>query len=540
MNAAPAYDQLTARALEFEWLADAVRPASAYGERSFAELRPFARGRENEARARALEIERMAAAVPERLDSIADALRNAPDALGAIARASMGEILDDADFLEVQRWCDAVERADALLDGLRAGAGNAGVRAVREALESGRSGKFGFYLADEFEPGLAAARGELQRRQAELDALRGRAIERAARELGRDDLTGDEFVVMRTDLPPVLPRGVRVLRDAPAYVLCALDYGDDDVRALERRDAAAAHAAACEERARAHLSASIRERSGELLAAANACGEIDVSIAAARFSQRYDCRAAEIAGDATLTFEGGRFLPLAVRLEGEGRAFVPLDVDLHDVAALTGPNMGGKSVCLRTCGFVALCAALGLPVPARRARVALFDDVAWLGAGADDDDRAGGLLSSFAREVVRVRDVLERPAQHRLVLLDEFARTTTPAEAKALLVALLERLRALGACGLAATHLAGVAEAAGVRHFAVRGLLGATGSAPPGDLQAALTALAAAMDYSIAEVRGEAAAGSDALELAALLGLDQRLVGQARRHLEENWRSCSR
>ena len=130
--------------------------------------------------------------------------------------------------------------------------------------------------------------------------------------------------------------------------------------------------------------------------------------------------------------------------------------------------MGGKSVALRTCGFVAVCAAFGLPVPAARARLGLFDRIAWLGIGREEP--MGGLLSSFAREVLALKELLTSDAVRLLVLADEFARTTNPREGKALVVALLERLRARGACGLAATHLEGVAEAAGARHFAVRGL----------------------------------------------------------------------
>lgn len=530
MKSAPVCDAATARALGFDWLVDAVRPAGAYGERVFAELRPFSRGCEFEARERAQAVERLARSGDARLDALVDTLRGAPDVSGPVARTSMGEDLDDADFLEIQRWCDAVARTDELLDGIREGAGNDGTRSVRDTLERGRSGRLGFYLADEFDPELAPARAELQRRQAEFDTMRGRAVQRAARALGRDDLTGNEFVVMRASLRSALPGGVRVLRESPTYLLCELDYGEDELSALARRDDAAAVLAACEERARAQLSHAIGERSGELNAAMAALGEIDVLVAAARFSKRYECRPAEIVAGAALAFESARFLPLAVQLDADGRGFAPLDLDLHDVAVLTGPNMGGKSVCLQTCGFVALCAAFGLPVPAVRARVALFDDVSWVGAGIDDEG-AGGLLSSFAREVVRVRDVLGRSAPQRLVLIDEFARTTTPAEAKALLIALLERLRSLHACGLAATHLDGIARAAGVRHFAVRGLHGAAARVREGDLHAALRALAAAMDYSIAEVSDDSARSSDALELAILLGLDDRLVEEARRHL---------
>ena len=249
-------------------------------------------------------------------------------------------------------------------------------------------------------------------------------------------------------------------------------------------------------------------------------------IAAARFSNAFQCAAPVYAEHPELQYRDGRFLSLAIELEREGRAFTPVSVNLDDIAVLTGPNMGGKSVVLRTSGFIALCAAYGLPVPARSATCALFDEVAWLGVGGEDEE-AGGLLSSFAREVVRLRELLERSRERRLVLMDEFARTTTPREGRALLVAVLERLRLLGAVGLSATHLAGVAPAAGVRHFAVRGLRGIPQKPATSDLSAALATLAASMDYTIEEVTDESERHSDAIALAALLGLDNDLVTSA-------------
>jgi dsDNA-specific endonuclease/ATPase MutS2 len=141
------------------------------------------------------------------------------------------------------------------------------------------------------------------------------------------------------------------------------------------------------------------------------------------------------------------------------------------------------------------------------------------------------LLSAFAQEVVRLRNVLTRNARRLLVLADEFARTTTPVEGKALLVALLQRLRERAACGLAATHLDGVAGEAGARHFAVRGLRGIPQPPATGDLHQALAALAASMDYTIVEVGGDAAGTADAIALASLLGLDPQLIEAARRQL---------
>jgi hypothetical protein len=469
----------------------------------------------------------------EYVDAVRGALREMPDVAGAIARASMGDLLDDPSLLELLRFCATIDRIDELLtgrDGHERIAGGA-LRAVAAALAPGRHGEYGFYLADAFDDELRIAREHLAREQAQLEALRGRETERVARELGRDAIEGDEFIVMRADLRGPIPAGVRVVREAPTYLLCALEYSEATLAALARREGAAEHLATVEERVRAGLSATVREHAAGLDAGAAALGELDVLLGAAAFAKRYRCTPATIVTDPMLAFERARFLPLEVELAGAGRRFVPLDLELHDTAVLTGPNMGGKSVSLQTLGFVALCAAFGLPVPAERARCALFEQIAWLGMGREA--QIGGLLSSFAREVLDLKAILARGSTRLLILVDEFARTTTPHEGKALLIALLARLREFGACGMIATHLGGVAAAARARHFAVRGLRGIPHQPATADVAEALRALAEAMDYTIAEVAGDEAPRADAIALAALLGVDREFVDAAYQALVE-------
>lgn len=523
-----------------EWLLAAIAPASSYGARALARMAPFAPGDEAAAAQRAQRIAAVAQRVDAaRLDALRAAFREAPDAQGAISRASLGDALADANFLELQRICDTILRVDSLLAdaGVNASS-NESIRDLARALERGRSGKSGFYLADAFADSLADSRRVLATLQSEYDELRAHAAAKVAGALGRDDVGSAEFIVMRADFDGVLPPGVRVVREAPTYRLCELDADDANQAALARRERAAADVAQAEEAARLQLSQLVRSHVEAIQSAMHAFGELDVLVAAARFTQRYDCTAARIANEPILEFENARYLPFVDVLEREGRAFQPLDLELRDVAVLTGPNMGGKTVALRTCAFIALCVSLGLPVPAKNARVALFDDVAWLGIGADNADAGngtdapGGLLSSFATEVVALREILARSAQRRLVLVDEFARTTTPSEGRALLLALLTRLQSLGACALVATHLGGVAEASGVKHFAVRGLRNIPHRSDVGDdVRGSLHALATSMDYSIAEVHGAHDQHSDAIALAALLGLDDEFIEAATRAL---------
>ena len=532
MKPQPLLDAATAQLLGFDWLVAEIAPVSPYGERRFDEIRPFAVGEENAAAARAAQIAGIATALDaERLDGVRAALRELPDVWTAVARASMGEVLGDPDFLELRRFCAAIERVDALTAEriARTRVANEGVIAVASALARGRADGDGFYLADAFDAALANARVAFAGAQAELDSVRGREGERVARELQRGEIASDEFIVMRDELRGALPAGVRVVREAPTYLLCSLEYGDAALAALERRDAAAGEVAAAEERVRARLSAIVREHGEALLAAAESLGELDVLASAARFTLRRNCVPATIVAEPALAFERARFLPLEADLVAAGRRFVPLDLALHDAAVLTGPNMGGKSVALQTCGFVALCAAFGLPVPAANAKTALFDHVAWLGIGREERT---GLLSSFAREVLTLKEILARASPRLLILADEFARTTTPHEGRALLVALVARLRERRACGLLATHLAGIAEAAAVRHFAVRGLRGALEHRETQDVDEALATLAESMDYTIAEVAGDEASRADAIALTALLGVDRDFVAAAYRALK--------
>jgi DNA mismatch repair protein MutS2 len=517
-------DATTASALQVAWLSEALAPVSEPGRRADAAIEPFRPGQENEAQARSRNIVEWSAFLDaQRIDAMRDALRTAPDPLPAISRAAMGDTLDDAQFLELQRFLDAVLRIDTLLNAPSRAFVKEATAGVISALEKGRAGKFGFYLADTFDTTLAAARAAAERAQAEYDSARGRLAQSVAAQLGRDELPGDEFIVMR-DTVERIPQGVRVVREAPTYYLCELELDEAALEALRKRDAANERVAAAEESVRSRLSAAVREHAQALEDLTQRIGEFDVVLALARFTQRFGCVPARIGHEQTLSFKDARYLPLQGQLEAQGQRYEPISIDLNDVAVLTGPNMGGKSVALRTCGFIAALAAFGVPVPASFAATCLFDEIAWLGIGVQEE--LGGLLSSFAREVVRLKALLERRSVRMLVLVDEFARTTTPHEGKALLVALIRTLQRRGRLAFIATHLAGIAAHAGVRHFAVRGLRNVPRT-HAADLHAALAALADSMDYAIVEVGDGAQRQADAIALAHLLGLDDDLVAEA-------------
>ncbi|MBD5604583.1 MAG: hypothetical protein IAI48_05775, partial [Candidatus Eremiobacteraeota bacterium] len=347
------------------------------------------------------------------------------------------------------------------------------------------------------------------------------------RAAGIADREGGEFVVMRDAAPNPLPPELRVVREAPTYVVCelALDAtARGALAALEEADAAVARA---EEDVREMLSAETARAAPELERACAALGDLDSLVARAAFCARFACVVPDI-DDGAFELIDARFPPLAEALAERNRPYVPISLALGGVAVVTGANMGGKTAALRTLGFAAACVALGVPVPAARARIPLFDEIVWLGVGAEAaSGEESALLSAFGAELVALRSFLDGASGRALVLIDEFARTTAPREGRALLVALLETLRARGDVALAATHLSAVASAAGVDHYTIGRVRSLPRVTEPLALAAALERIGSAMDFALVRADDARVTASDAIELAGTLGLDAAFVARA-------------
>jgi len=135
---------------------------------------------------------------------------------------------------------------------------------------------------------------------------------------------------------------------------------------------------------------------------------------------------------------------------------------------ITGPNTGGKTVGLKTTGLLALMAQSGIPVPAHRMEMPLFDAVL---ADIGDYQSIEQNLSTFSAHVTNI-DRLSRTATARsLVLLDELGSATDPEEGAALAVAIAEHFLKIGCFTIISTHHTSLkvfaANSAGVVNAAV-------------------------------------------------------------------------
>jgi len=159
----------------------------------------------------------------------------------------------------------------------------------------------------------------------------------------------------------------------------------------------------------------------------------------------------DIAADHHVTIAAGHDLLLALRKSP--RPVVPNDCELADQerrVLVTGPNQGGKTTFARLLGLIHALAAMGVPVPARQARLPLVDQVFTVfERGENLNDMRGHLQD----DLVRARKVVDQATEASLVLLNEAFASTSPDDALHLASDLLTRIDRLGARCVCVTFL---------------------------------------------------------------------------------------
>jgi len=131
---------------------------------------------------------------------------------------------------------------------------------------------------------------------------------------------------------------------------------------------------------------------------------------------------------------------------------VPISFDMKkgiNLSIITGPNTGGKTAALKTCGLNTIIAKCGLPLFGRYAKIVNFDNVL---ADIGDNQSLIMNLSTFSSHLLNIKEVIERSNNNTLVLLDELGTGTEPNEGAALAMGVLERLKQKGAKVVVTTH----------------------------------------------------------------------------------------
>ena len=196
----------------------------------------------------------------------------------------------------------------------------------------------------------------------------------------------------------------------------------------------------------------IGEDADAILAGADVLAELELQFAKARFAEDYNCVPVELREASSLFLRDARHPLLERNLKAKSGQIVAISIELDGdrrELVITGPNTGGKTVALKTVGLLALMAQSGVPVPADRAELPVFDAVL---ADIGDYQSIEQNLSTFSAHVTNINFISRTASAQSLVLLDELGSATDPEEGAALAVAIAEHFRQIGCIAVISTH----------------------------------------------------------------------------------------
>lgn len=191
----------------------------------------------------------------------------------------------------------------------------------------------------------------------------------------------------------------------------------------------------------------------ELLKGAECIGELDFLIAKAQTALDFVAGMPVISDNGEMNLRKARHPLLERSLRRENREIVPLSVTLtpqKHILLISGPNAGGKSVCLKTVGLLQYMFQWGMLIPtSETSEMMVFDRImADIGDGQSIDND----LSTYSSFLESMKGMLRDADAKTLVLIDEFGSGTEPAAGGAIAEAILSELDKRGVYGVITTH----------------------------------------------------------------------------------------
>ena len=234
--------------------------------------------------------------------------------------------------------------------------------------------------------------------------------------------------------------------------------------------------------------------------------EMDAIFARAQLAHAMKAVRPELDREGALSVKEGRH-PLI-----DAKKVVPLTLAMRAderMLLITGPNTGGKTVTLKMTGLFVCMALSGLYLPAKSAKVPVFDGVY---SDIGDEQSIEQSLSTFSAHIKNIIGILGRITSRSLVLFDELGAGTDPGEGAALAVSISDYVMSTGAKFLVTSHFNDLKEYA---------------LTTPGVVAASMEFDTATFRPTFKLVMG-AIGTSNALDIATTLGLDKGIVERAR------------
>ena len=269
----------------------------------------------------------------------------------------------------------------------------------------------------------------------------------------------------------------------------------------------------------------------------DAIGILDLLMAKGTLANKYNCVKPDISKEMNIELIDMVNPEIENILNKKGKKFSPVTIELKSgTTVITGANMGGKSVALKTIVLNLFLGQLGFFVFGKKATYPILDFIYFI---SDDMQSISKGLSTFGAEIIKLKEVIESTKRGvGFIALDEFARGTNPKEGYYLVKSLANYLQRFSTVTLISTHYDGVVEDPMV-HYQVVGLKNIDLSKLKYKINLNKThsveIIQEHMEYKLEPVGRDNEVPKDALNIAMLLGLESDIVDIAKTYYEEEY-----
>ena len=273
---------------------------------------------------------------------------------------------------------------------------------------------------------------------------------------------------------------------------------------------------------RRNLTALVKKFSSIFLNNTEKIGNLDFVLGKVRFAKEYNGIRPVVSKKKEIILEDAINLEVKEVLEAKNKKYTPISIKLNvGTTMITGANMGGKSVALKTIAENVLLFQMGFFVFAKYASIPLLDFIFFV---SDDMQDISKGLSTFGAEIIKLKEINSYVKNGTgLIVFDEFARGTNPKEGQKFVRALAKYLNEKSSISIITTHFDSVVEK-NMKHYQVVGLKNLDFESLKNRLKAnnSLELIQDNMDFTLEESI-ETEVPKDALNIAKLIGLDDEI-----------------
>lgn len=263
-------------------------------------------------------------------------------------------------------------------------------------------------------------------------------------------------------------------------------------------------------------------------------GKLDLLIAKADLAIKYNAIKPSINEENRIYFKDLVNPNLQKLLDSQGKQYIPISIEIDKkITIISGANMGGKSVSMKTIALNLYLFQCGFFVFANEADLCILDFIYLVSDDMQDINKG---LSTFGAEIIKLKEITKLiKIRDGFIALDEFARGTNPVEGRLLLKSICEYFKQYNSISLISTHLDDI-DISDVDYYQVIGLKNVNfeGLKRQIDLKIGrdkssngVKILQEYMDYRMEKVSKETKVPKDAINICKLLGLDNEIINIA-------------